>query len=351
MNRSFAIAARRLWLALLAPVLLLALTAVPAHATFPGKNGKVVFGAFAPTPPAFRALDTINPDGSGQAVLVDLPAYETAPAWSADGTRVAFTNQQNLYVVNADGTEATNIGGKVAADHPAWSPDGTRIAYDASEIVCGFHACFLAARTIRVVNPDGTGDAQVSPPDLSPENPVWSPDGTRIAFDTGYDGLAPSEIYVMNVDGTGVTKLTHQPPEQIPGNFEPNWSPDGHRIAFQKSGDIWAMNADGSAPLQLTATPGFDDSDPAWSPDGTKIVFERADEVWVMSADGSAQTKLLNPQATDPQPDWQSLPGPQQSDYNNTAKFCKAERAFLGDPAFIQKYGGGANAYGKCVSK
>jgi hypothetical protein len=66
-----------------------------------------------------------------------------------------------------------------------------------------------------------------------------------------------------------------------------------------------------------------------------------------MNSDGSGQSLLRDGE----QPDWQPIPGPQRSDYKNAAKFCKAEHDFLGEDAFRVKYGGGANAYGKCVSR
>jgi hypothetical protein len=69
-----------------------------------------------------------------------------------------------------------------------------------------------------------------------------------------------------------------------------------------------------------------------------------------MNADGTSPTRLTNDPAWDFLPDWQPIPGPQRSDYKNAAQFCMAERDFLGDAAFTKKYGGGANAYAKCVS-
>ena len=86
-----------------------------------------------------------------------------------------------------------------------------------------------------------------------------------------------------------------------------------------------------------------------WSPDGTKIAFTiigAPGSVMVANADGTGATKVADGYG----PSWQPLPGPQRTNYKNAAQFCKAERDFLGDAAFTKKYGGGANAYGKCVS-
>ncbi|HEY3256708.1 MAG TPA: hypothetical protein VGJ91_22280, partial [Polyangiaceae bacterium] len=105
-----------------------------------------------------------------------------------------------------------------------------------------------------------------------------------------------------------------------------------------------------------------------WSPDGTKIAFTswRDDpnpatclpycrfDIYVMNADGSGQTNITQtPTDREHYPTWQPLPGPQRGDYKNAAKFCKVERAFLGEQRFRQRYGTGpkgTNAYGKCVS-
>jgi hypothetical protein len=110
------------------------------------------------------------------------------------------------------------------------------------------------------------------------------------------------------------------------------------------------------------------DATPAWSPDGTQIAFvsHRDDPdrscgfnghppcqwaIYVMNADGSNPHRISALHSDGAfAPDWQPLHGPQRSDYKNAAQFCKAERDFLGDAAFTKKYGGGANAYGKCVS-
>ncbi len=128
---------------------------------------------------------------------------------------------------------------------------------------------------------------------------------SRIAFDSTRSGNV--EIYVMNMDGSGVTNLTNHPAEDA----EPAWSPDGTMIAFEsdRAGnfDILVMNADGSDWVNLTDDPSMDLS-PAWSPDGTRIAFasDRTDdfEIYVMNADGSDVTQLTNRPGVDGAPDW-----------------------------------------------
>lgn len=122
---------------------------------------------------------------------------------------------------------------------------------------------------IALVNPDGTGHQQITSNTTDDVNPVWSPNGQKIAFQSYRDGQA--EIYVMNADGSGVTRLTNDP--EYDGM--PTWSPDGQKIAFtsRRTGSyrIYTMNANGSNLVQRSTKP-YSQS-PAWSPDGSLIAF------------------------------------------------------------------------------
>jgi Tol biopolymer transport system component len=129
----------------------------------------------------------------------------------------------------------------------------------------------------------------------------------EIAFQSNRDHFSNSavfEIYAMNPDGSNQTRLTFS------GGAMPSWSPDGRKIAFSQSGgEIWVMNADGSAPKELTSTPTAVDISPTWSPDGTKIAFARYSsgnyDIWTMNADGSNPTNVTNNPAEDIDPSWQ----------------------------------------------
>ena len=125
------------------------------------------------------------------------------------------------------------------------------------------------------------------------EAPVWSPDGSLIAFRTSRDGN--DEVYVMNADGRGERNLTNNQAQ----DGLPAWSPDGKKIAFESDrggdDDIYVMNADGTEPVKLTEGSGINRS-PAWSPDGNSIVFTTSRygslELAVMDADGSNVRRL-----------------------------------------------------------
>jgi TolB protein len=114
--------------------------------------------------------------------------------------------------------------------------------------------------------------------------PAWSPDGNRLAY------VASSQVYVVNADGSAPHQLTHVQTR----TESPAWSPNGRQIAYVSYDDgrdeIYAMNADGSNPTRLTSDYG---ASPAWSPDGQHIAYVSAGEIYVMNADGSNSRRLV----------------------------------------------------------
>jgi Tol biopolymer transport system component len=253
------------------------------------------------------ALYVVNADGSGQRALA---RWGNAPAWSPDGRRIAFVITTRLYVANADGSgrrTLARVEGSGDNNSLAWSPDGQKLLF-----VKGFGAAPLCATCSRlyVLNADGSGLRDLTrnlggsvpgagPP--SPANqrgpasdPVWSPDGRKIAFvrlNTRHG------VYVINADGSAVRNLTPRP--RGAAYAAPAWSPDGRKITFTSERDgnseIYLMNADGSGQRNLTLNLAYD-GDPDWSPDGRKITFvsnrDGRHAVYVMNADGSGQRSL-----------------------------------------------------------
>jgi len=198
----------------------------------------------------------MNADGTAQAPLTPESVYsdDTSPAWSPDGTRIAFASTRggtwNIWLINADGTDLHSLGTVFASD-PAWSPDGTQLT-------------FSGLSGIGVVNADGSNPHFISGPGGSPSSPSWSPDGSRIVFLRNNSEGYPGELYLTAPDGTNETQLTS-------GGFrnaQPQWSPDGTKIAFQRFDaasafwNLWTIGADGLNAQQLTS--GTNDLGPAW---------------------------------------------------------------------------------------
>jgi len=167
---------------------------------------------------------------------------------------------------------------------------------------------------IYLMNADGSAVTRLTYSGANDDYPRWSPNGAKILFqsnrdhpDTGY-----MDIYVMNSDGSGQTRLTSDPNDDSAAT----WSPDGSKVVFQSmrngvSYQVYSMNADGSNQVNLTNT-SASEGEPSWSPDGTKIAFASDrnhagyDSVYVMNSNGSNQQRLTFSASTidDTQPAW-----------------------------------------------
>ncbi|MFW6202417.1 MAG: LpqB family beta-propeller domain-containing protein, partial [Gemmatimonadota bacterium] len=235
----------------------------------------------------------VEPDGSGLTRLTDNDDLDFAPALSPDGSRIAFVSNRDggnydVYVMDPDGTDVTRLTTDDGVDSdPAWSPDGTRIVFTSDRDGVHTHLFVMSA--------DGSDEpTQISDANMEHNSPSWSPDGSRIAFSSYADGYF--DVFVVNADGSGgLTNLTNT----TYVDFGPAWSPDGSKIAFTSTRgddgegnyDIYVMDADGSGVTRLTTHPD-EDRYPAWSPDGTRIAFEAyrggdATGIFIMNADGS----------------------------------------------------------------
>jgi Tol biopolymer transport system component len=278
-------------------------------------NGRIAFVASRNGPPG--EIYVMNPDGSGQTNLTKSSTSEVCPAFSPDGTRIAFVREwKSVWVMNADGSGQTavlpNAGGEFTSVMCAdWSPDGTKLAFT------GIRSAEPDNQDVFAVGADGTNLQRLTTDPASDTTPRWSPDGTRIAFSSIRDRVPNEvnyEIYVMAADGSNQMRLTNN----TKFDHSPAWSPDGTRIAFTSRRDgnfeIYVMNADGSGQTRLTVNPN-DDMDAEWSPDGTKIAFTssrdgRFGEIYTMNPDGTAPLNLTNADFFDMDPSWQKLSEP-----------------------------------------
>jgi len=261
----------------------------PAAAAAPGPSG----GAWSSRSGriAFDNFDdvwAINADGTDLTRLTHSPGPDFDPSWSPDGTKIAFRSERSgepeLWVMNADGTGQRRLAAGLS---PAWSPDGSLIA-------------FSGRAGLSVIRPDGTG-RRVLPHTEGGEYPSWSPDGSRIAFNSNLTG--DHVMYIAQADGSKVVDLS-----RVGEGWQVDWSPDGRSILFTSHRDhpdnytdIYVMRPDGSAVHRLTHNVG---QTSAWSPDGKHIVFS-APGLFIMDPDGSQVRALPTPGVGEISlPDW-----------------------------------------------
>jgi Tol biopolymer transport system component len=281
--------------AVVAAILALVMTATPSLASFPGGNGRIAFEID-------RDVFTIAPDGTDQRQLTADVNEAGRPAWSPDGSMIAFEANRvfpeyDVFLMDADGSYQRAISPLGADDgQPAFSPDGRRLV-------------FLSKRggqyDLWTMAPDGSDAQRLTDDPGVEEEPAWSPDGRYITFDVGRD------IYIMNADGSGRRLLTGTSWEE----GRSTWAPDSSRIAFETNRDdanyeIYTIRPDGTELRRITNSAGGD-GQPAFSPDGRQIAFlsNRTGQydLWVMNADGSDPVRITDSPSVEREPDWQPL--------------------------------------------
>lgn len=279
-------------------------------------------------------LYVLTPDGDVLGYLTHDQNWNRNAGWSYDGTRIVWDIRNStggIWLMDADGAHRKELtarpsGAPSYAFGPAFSPDGTHIAY--SDYVNGSPGSnALVGIEVYVMTADGTAKKRLTRTTMDGTTqtnivirwsfrPAYSPDGTKIVYASTQSGN--SEIWVMDADGTHKKQLTfnrHRNGSAGPDANFPSFSPDGTRIAFLCGwetlyGNICVMNANGSGRTQLTHNPDNglmkdepSSDEPAWSPDGSSIMFDsnqydpalgrRAAQTWVMNADGSDQRVLI----------------------------------------------------------
>jgi TolB protein len=194
----------------------------------------------------------VNADGPEQTNLTHGGARDFHPTWSPDGTKIAFGSNGDIFTVKPDGTEQNNFTKSDQWDeNPEWSPNSKKIAFESAPV---------GGEEIYAIKADGSEQTNLTK-ELGTLDamPAWSPDGEKIAFMSNRNGR--DNIFTMNVDGTeqtNLTRFTGSPTRGEGKNMEiihtenPTWSPDGKRIAFDSnhagSGQtmIYVVKASGS---------------------------------------------------------------------------------------------------------
>ena len=193
------------------------------------------------------------------------PVTMWEPSWAPDGKKAAYVLWYitgEIYLMSLDDQTTTRLTDNDFDDkNPAWSPDGTQIAFSTNRD---------DNYEIYLMDKEGNNLVRLTENGFDDGDPCWSPDGTKIAFTSHRDGNY--DIFTMNADGSNFRNLTRHSADDI----DPAWSPDGTQIAFSTNRDdnyeIYLMDTRGTNQQKLTDNPSLD-TEPCWSPDGKQILF------------------------------------------------------------------------------
>ncbi|MBK8783045.1 MAG: PD40 domain-containing protein [Anaerolineales bacterium] len=281
-------------------------TPTPAPTAIGGGAGKI---AFTSEWNGSSEIYVVNADGSGLSPLASEIAPKFNPAWSPDGSKIAFGTSDgdtaSIYIMNADGSSPVKLidTTEISVYDPAnmdlrfnvrccsttWSPDGSKIRFRITHYI----GCCAQHGNNYVINADGSNLIHITGYE-SFTDPSWSPDSQRIVFE---GNCRDEAICVMDADGTNLTKLIQK--NKAAG---PIWSSDGKKIAFTTGwgghSEIYVMNADGTELTRVSYTVSPWDQNPVWSPDSQKIAFlsyrDGNYEIYTVNADGSDLVNLTN---------------------------------------------------------
>jgi Tol biopolymer transport system component len=267
------------------------MTPGPTPTPAPVGSQRIVYAGGLLAPDLF----VINLDGSGKTQITTSTGIDSKPAWSPDGTEVAFAtpDAQNdhigIAIVRANGSGFRRLAEDTAFldGSPAWSPNGSQIVFTAG-----------GGDAIDVMNADGSDRHRLLTKSAGETygHLSWSPDGSRIAFESTRPLQAGDddryEIWVMNADGSNLVRLTNN----SVADHHPAWSPDGSKIAFGRggaSGGVYTIHPDGSGESRLVSAP-YSALLPSWSHDGTQLMYQALFGLTLTNASGGSPTTVPN---------------------------------------------------------
>ncbi|MBI2963639.1 MAG: TolB family protein [Deltaproteobacteria bacterium] len=261
--------------------------------------------AALPTDPSARGDPA--PPAEGEPVsefrrLTKGPGLDAMPSWSPDGRRIVFHARRpaqkgdalptrKIWIIDRDGRNERRLSDGAAEEyHPVFSPDGSRIAF-VSEA--------NGSRDVWLMDADGKNPLPLTDDPGLEDHPCWSPDGSRLAYVALPKDGGNFDLWIMNADGSGKRKVTFTAANEV----FPAWHPQGHRIALASdvngNFDLYTVSLPDEKLAPLVTGPS-NDTRPAWSPDGTKIAFtrwpgegrSRDATLWIANADGSVPTEI-----------------------------------------------------------
>ena len=251
-------------------------------------------------------LYIIDIDGQNQKFLSTGKQFCGSPAWSPDDSRIAFVKNDNnvggtydIYSIEIDGSNEIKLTNQNDNFSPQYFPDNNSIIFSSSNNTW---------TGIYKMNIDGGNKQLLTPQNKSFGDPKISPNGNMISITSNdWNG---SQIFVMNFDGSNLKQITFTVSSKYfdtgyprDGNCNPIWSPNGGKLAYVSyengSPDIFIINTNGTGNKRLTDTP-LRDENPIWVKDGNYIFFSSnrnpndASQIYIMRAEGQLQTPLTN---------------------------------------------------------